>query len=532
MNTILDFQAERIELLGTSSDDVFRINSQNLVSRIYAYGDAGNDSMIISPEIILTQRPVATFYGGAGTTDTLELAGSTIGTPQNYSVWNDFVARSVPGSQAETEYDSAVERVSISGGAADDSIQVYELFAGTTAYLNANGGNDELRVGEGYSGYPEFGVPFSDYILGAVSAIGGPGDDTLTVNDINYLSVGNYSITSSSVRNAFFASGRLATFDVTVENVDFYARDGGSTTTMTAPSSGQKYRLFGGGGAGTSTLVFDDRLMTTQPFELEFHPNEIVRDFGTPASFTRYTVEYSGYEALTLYMANATHSAKVYGTAPMGSGQQNTIIMGTGADTLTLYPHDVDGNLTLNGNLGLIGGTGADMVIIDDTGSSNPINYVITNSFGPGTQNIYGLGTGGFGATSDVETIDMRGGGGNDTFALNTFQSGAALIVSGGAGYDTFDISPTAHSLPAAITNMSFFSYDGGTGDDHFNVHNYDNTSAWTIIRTSASISFSASTGYSALLDVTNVGYLYASGGTLADSFLCPSLRQPRRRSG
>ena len=82
-------------------------------------------------------------------------------------------------------------------------------------------------------------------------------------------------------------------------------------------------------------------------------------------------------------------------------------------------------------------------------------------------------------------------GAGNDTFNLNTWQSGAALIVVDGAGNDNFFVSPTAHSLPAAISNMSFFSYNGGaSGFSHFRVWNDFNASAWTVTRTSTDLTY------------------------------------------
>src|SRR5205814_3447612 len=125
-------------------------------------------------------------------------------------------------------------------------------------------------------------------------------------------------------------------------------------------------------------------------------------------------------------------------------------------------------------------------------------------------------------AASDVETNDIRAGDGADQFDLEDWQSGSALVVNAGGGKDTFQISPTVRNLPTAITNMSYFSFDGGgfaiDGSDYFDIFNDNNTSTWTITRTATNIVYSTS-GYFLVIYLSHPGYLFASGGTQGDVF-------------
>src|SRR6185369_14644441 len=139
--------------------------------------------------------------------------------------------------------------------------------------------------------------------------------------------------------------------------------------------------------------------------------------------------------AMTLYTGNLVHTPNVYGTSPdIASGQQTTIIMGSGADTLTAFPHDALDNLTFNTPLGVGGGAGSDKLVIDDSAHSTPINYLFNNPFGPGTADVFGLGASGIGTGNDVETVSVLGGSGDDTFNVASFKTGTALVIRGGLG--------------------------------------------------------------------------------------------------
>jgi hypothetical protein len=143
----------------------------------------------------------------------------------------------------------------------------------------------------------------------------------------------------------------------------------------------------------------------------------------------------------TIYGGGRTDRVNVYGAAPTPAGLQHTVYLEGGADVAVVYPRDAQGNLTVNGNLGIGGGTEHDFVQIQDDDSTLPINYAFTNQFGPGTTNIGGMGAGVFGAGSDVESLVVRAGQGNDEFAIHSYQAPTGLSLNGGIGVDTIDYS-------------------------------------------------------------------------------------------
>ncbi len=192
---------------------------------------------------------------------------------------------------------------------------------------------------------------------------------------------------------------------------------------------------------------------------------------------------------------------------------------------MSLHPHDAQGNLTVNGNLGIVAGDGSDTLVIEDTASVSPIDYRFFNQFGPGTTSIGGLGAAGFGAANDFEHIVINAGSGNDTFQIDSFQAGSGLSINAGAGGDTIDLTPVSKDLAASITSISSFSFNGGDGYDTFNVYNDDSTSTWDYTRTAAFLRTQRTTGgtYFLILNQSETEYLSATGGSQNDQFFVQS---------
>ncbi len=125
-----NFDAERVELHGTtSSSDLFNINSLGF-SDIYAYGDQGNDKLVVGPGVMGVSSRTVIFYGGDGT-DTMELDGSTLGFDQSFTMFGTAIQRFVPSSPfaSEVQFDSTLEIFNIKGGAGDDTFQVLGIAA-------------------------------------------------------------------------------------------------------------------------------------------------------------------------------------------------------------------------------------------------------------------------------------------------------------------------------------------------------------------------------------------------------------------
>ena len=97
------------------------------------------------------------------------------------------------------------------------------------------------------------------------------------------------------------------------------------------------------------------------------------------------------------------------------------------------------------------------------------MNYSFSNAFGPGTQNVYGVGIAGFG-TAGVENITVTAGDTDDTFNVNQFTSGTALWrLTAAAGRTLLNFGNT--TWPRS-TNMAAFRFNGQDGCDTFNLNN------------------------------------------------------------
>jgi hypothetical protein len=489
-------------------------------------GGNNNDTLVLSSTGELTSQINAsvTFNAGAGI-DSVQAHNEAYTPNVSYVFFNTFLV----WETAALTWDSSLESITLQAGEGHSTTTIDYLSEIINVQFNGGTGSDAVSA--------KMNGPNGAL---SISGGGGAGADSLSISDDVEGPV-TYSVSSGAVsrtgRNIFhdgFETVQLQAASLTANTINVTGGSGQGGLTLIGGSDSDIFNLTGsefpnvavsGGGGSADSLVIDDRNHIQVISRTDTDATTFTRYWGgvpTPAQV--FHLSYAGIEAWTYYGKNSTTSINVYGIpSSIPAGQQATIIGGANADTITLHPHDVNGNLTINGNLGVGGGGGGDKVLIDDAGATNGIDYVFLNTFGAGTQNINGLGTRGFGAGSDVETIEIHGGDGVDSFKLNTWQSGAALIVNSGGGLDTFEVSPTAHNLPAAITSMSFFSYDGGSGNDHFDVYNDNSTATWTVTRTSTQLSYSGSTGYFIVVNLSHLGYMFASGGTQNDAYLIRS---------
>ncbi len=482
---IFDTNTDQVELIGTNDHDVFNIESQAVYGTLKVFGNFGDDRLNLGPAVVAANLPSVVFDGGSGT-DTLEMDGLSLVDAQQFIVFNNIVQRFVPGSPfaAETQFGTAVETLRIRGGSGSDTFKVLGLRVGMTAFLLSADGDDQFLVGD--SSNPIQALPFSANVRGIVNIDPGNGQDRLVVDDTAWLSGANYTIdTFTGLKNTFV--NNAVQYAGTLERLDFYSR-GGETTTVTGPTLNEVH-LFNGAGNGMGNLIVDERSGLATRVNNELYADRIVskNTIGTPP-----VIFYSGYEALTLYTNSNTHAINVYGTSP-DITTQTTLITGSGSDTVTIYPHGPDlgaiaasdsGPLTAFASeptivtgLGYFGGGGTDSLVIDDSGSAAPVNYLVNNAGGAGTANVWGFGPSGVGAWGDVESIVVLAGAGGDTFAVDSYLNASTLSLYGGDGDDALAITPTSQNLAANFAVGKTLTFDGGEGLDSFAVHNEANPS-------------------------------------------------------
>ena len=431
---------------------------------------SGNDTLNLYPRDFLTGNLTINGnfgYAGGGGLDAVVIQDSGSTLPINYTFYNQFGPGTANiGGLGARGFGAAsdVESITINAGSGDDTFDIDSFKSGSSLAINAGGGNDVIHVGTA-------ALPFSANILGPVSVIGGAGADALYVDDTAYTQPFNgYTIASTYLSNSSNTlSQNLVNFDGTLEDLTFYSSNANSRfVTVLGLSATTAFNLFGGTGFG-DVLVVDDRTIPVAPFRADIGADYYDEYYGTPQSpMIRQLSARSGFEEFRVTAHNNTNTINVFA---LPASQYTTINGGQNADTVKLYPHDAEGNLTINGGLSLFGAGGTDTLIIDDTGSTSPINYLFTNTFAGFIDSIAGFGSGSV-SPSGVENTTILAGSGDDTFDFEGHKLSTSVALFGGDGNDTLEVAPISKNISAGIVNLTNLTFDGGNGYDVMRLHN------------------------------------------------------------
>jgi hypothetical protein len=284
---------------------------------------------------------------------------------------------------------------SFAGGG--DSVNIYETFR-PIAFTNTNGGQTSILVGNNTNG--------TGAILGDLRllAFGFAANDVIIDNNNGLARTATLAkFVAGEYRLSGFTGGGFITYNRQAFNSGetFTVRGGNSAESLSVNNVDDTYVSFDGRG-GLDSLTVDDRAQVTPPTSATVSQTAITR-----AGAAVYTVNYANIDSFGYLAHNSATTTTITGTPPtIPAGQQTTLQLGNNADTVTVYPHDAAGNLTINSNLGIIGNGGSDFMRVQDSASSNPINYSFSNPFGSGTQNLFGVGLGGIG-TATIETWEV-----------------------------------------------------------------------------------------------------------------------------
>ena len=256
----------------------------------------------------------------------------------------------------------------------------------------------------------------------------------------------------------------------------FAIRGGDAGEGLSISNVGDQGVISFDGRGGTDGLTVDDRLLSLAPSQSLLSATGLQRTGGQFS--VNYQTTFAESRKHWVLRPSQRDYAVCHGRALQHTRRSTaTVILGNNPNTVTLYPHDILSNTTINGNLGIIGGTGSDILRVDDAAYSVPINYSFSNPFGSGTQNLYGLGSAGLG-TAGIENWVINAGTGNDTFAMNQFASGIGVTLNGGNGDDVCDFGN--NNVPGNITSIASFLFNGEGGTDTFNLRNATPANSFT----------------------------------------------------
>jgi hypothetical protein len=466
----------------------------------------------------LTQITSTLTFNGAAGFDYVEVRDNLYAPNTTYTVNSNNVFERATG-HGRTVMDVGTESLRIEGGTGSNAWYINNVMP--TLGLSLTGG----ATGE------QFHVDMAT--ARNVSIDGGGGEDFLDISDYNRPNGGSYYVGGAIVQQG--GTGGPATGFTNMERLvlqgsgngdnwfvindihpnmeaEVLGWSGNDTFAVTASSGnfvlGQGLALTGFG--GNDVLSYSARnLAFTTIFNLS--PGQVA------ANAPRSQVMYQGIEDVRVGGPANNSEFFVVGTAADVT-VQTSIYAGDGNNTVWVYAHDAQGNLPLATNLGVIGEGGTDHMIVYDVNSTQAINYRFYNPFGPGTCDIQGLGAGLLGAAADVESVEVIAGDGDDTFTIDSFQSGNALSINAGAGDDTVNFVPNSRRLDSYVTSISAFNYSGGAGNDVMRIYNDNSPAPWNYSRTSSFI-FAQQGGYIVYLNNSGVERVAVSSGAAADQF-------------
>lgn len=507
---------ENVTLNGTAGNENFNVSRATLIGpdTVVVNGFDGADNVVLGSGDLQFSAPYSYFFfDGGGSDDGIALNNAAQNTLNwQYGIYAAYADAFAAGYYLQANY-ASVENITIQGSMRSDQF-IPDSDSGVTANLFGNDGDDNFIVGGGNVGF-----------LPAWILNGGNGNDAITFD--NHLATINHTVEFQSNQVVFY-SGVFTISTVGFETVGWLGGVGndqvrisgnmtqglnidaglGNDTIVVGYSSPAQFvgnNIINGGegndsftwraannvvndgfsintfevaldgGAGFNSLTVDDAMRGSTLYDI-YSDRLKAKDV---LSTAWADFDYDNMNSLGVIASGSANSAKVFGvSSDIPAGQQMTLLMGGGSDNVTVVPRDNNGDLTINGNLGIGGGAGTDSLYVDDSASSAPAAYAFANFFGAGTQNITGLGSAGFGIGSDFEAITMTGSTGDDVYDINSYKSGMGLTINAGLGDDVCNFGNG--DVAANVTSIASFLFNGMEGTDTFNLRNANPANSFT----------------------------------------------------
>lgn len=494
-STLASDAVELVSLLGGTGNDTFNKTASNSNSAMTVNGGDGNDTLNAGSAGSLGVWPGTVVYTGGVGTDSLLIDDSTANTASQVYTFTDDINTvfSRTGANGSIGFNSTTEAVTLNtgtGGAATlaQTINVNGAPAGTagsTLLVNAGDGNDTVNVGGG---------DWGQEIDRAVSINGGTGTDRLQINDSVNPDSDTYTLNVGSMTSAD-ASVASISWDTNVTNIELSGSGFADNFVVSAMRGADFVTLRGGAGndtlgAGTNPGDIDNTFTGSVFFAGDADVDSIVLadaegvDGGenytiTGGAFSKSAgtfgaLTYNGNTEVLNYSLDDDSSLVTI--AGLNDGQSLTVNAGAGNDTIQ---NDASNNFSVeweDATLSLSGGSGTDVLDLDDSISAAP-NYFIDGNVistlafsvtGPMSavydlfENITIL------AGSAASTINWVGADGSTNFTLNGGDGDDTINVGGATGSDLND--GVGFTL---VTGT--ISIQGGAGTDSLHFRDADN---------------------------------------------------------
>jgi hypothetical protein len=359
--------------------------------------------------------------------------------------------------------------LTIDGGSGNSQYTVASAAVPTT--LNTGSGKDTVLVGSAGT---------LDGIAAALTVTGQGGADTMTVNDQNSTAAQTYETFSLFSSGLGFRPNLSITY-AGIGTIDLSGSKVGGTYRIDDLPGGVNYDVTGSGGNNVYEVghgVENCSAVVGQVVFNSSHGNDALTiDDQKGAGGQTYTVNSSvitmrpdspgiGYGGMASVTVNGSTAGATYNTDSTAAGTRYLLI-DAGDNVFNLCP-DSQNCDNLAGPLTLDGGGGSTSLTIDDQASTGAWTYYINAGaffLRPSAATIQ---------FSGMAAVVLNGSRGGDTYEVGSTAAGTVTTLSGGAGKDTFNVSPVEHTSGnvAGLLNIQ------GDGTGTLTVNDEANTDA------------------------------------------------------
>jgi hypothetical protein len=364
----------------------------------------------------------------------------------------DFVEVLVDGKRQYAGLWSALTGITINATPGNDVIEIDNTAAGTPVTINEGNGTDAVHIS-----------PIAndlDTIQGPVIVYGGSGSDTLNILDESNAASTTYTVTGSSASRP-----ASATISYTNTNMGILGGNGNDAFNVLGILPRQVNL---NPGFGSNTVTIDDRPNTAS----------------TTYTITGSTVARAGSGTLTYCAASCGAVADLVITGGSGDNIYNvvgtrsltptTLNTGNGTDTVnvqnTAEPLFINNGgsaaITLSNSAATLGGIGHVIIndpsksaaaTVDDSSFAGSTTYTLTS-----TQVAVAAWPNFLLVYNNLASLNLDGGSGDDSFAIESTASATATTVTAGSGGNRFDLTPTAQYLAGVAGPLNLL---GGGAD-------------------------------------------------------------------
>jgi Ca2+-binding RTX toxin-like protein len=249
------------------------------------------------------------------------------------------------------------------------------------------------------------------------------------------------------------------------------------------------------GGAGLDTVQVNDQ-NNAAATTYTLTATQLTRPGAAP-------INYATSEGLAL---NGGSASDVYNVESTAAGSPVTIFSQKANDAYNVSPTARNLN-TLAANLTISDAGGADALTVNDQNNAAVASYSLTSAVmirsGPSTFQSTAFG---------VENVTVKGGSAADNYSVENTVAGTTQSLVGGAGNDSFVVSPTTRNLS---TIAGALNVNGGGGTDSLTVDDQSNASSAVYALNSLFLSRPGS----ATVEYVAVENLRLNGGTATDTY-------------